>query len=215
MNNEPVAWMLADKEAEHIRSIMAVQHDFVPEGCVEIPLYTHQYERPHNTVLVPCDKLAEMQAEIEALKAHPVKELPNNHQYIAQLEMTVRNQQAEIEALKVKIQILLEAQDYSAKLQIDYISKIEALKKDLAKYDELAIDELNGKRTVWCACGDSIPPNSGALCGNCVSARPSQTLLTMTFEEMYPIAEKHLGHAIGLYNWKIFGDAILRKAQEK
>ena len=39
--NEPVAWMLADKEAEYIRSIMAVQHDFVPEGCVEIPLYTH------------------------------------------------------------------------------------------------------------------------------------------------------------------------------
>lgn len=39
--NEPVAWMLAVKEAEHIRSIMAVQHDFVPEGCVEIPLYTH------------------------------------------------------------------------------------------------------------------------------------------------------------------------------
>jgi Mg2+/Co2+ transporter CorB len=39
--NEPVAWMLADKKAEHIRSIMAVQHDFVPEGCVEIPLYTH------------------------------------------------------------------------------------------------------------------------------------------------------------------------------
>lgn len=44
MNNEPVAWMLADKEAEHIRSIMAVQHDFVPEGCVEIPLYTHPAE---------------------------------------------------------------------------------------------------------------------------------------------------------------------------
>ena len=40
-----------------------------------IPLYTHQYERPHNTVLVPCDKLAEMQAEIETLKVHPVKEL--------------------------------------------------------------------------------------------------------------------------------------------
>ena len=40
-NNKPVAWMLADREKEHIRSIMAVQHDFVPEGCVEIPLYTH------------------------------------------------------------------------------------------------------------------------------------------------------------------------------
>ena len=38
---KPVAWMLADKKAEHIRSIIAVQHDFVPEGCVEIPLYTH------------------------------------------------------------------------------------------------------------------------------------------------------------------------------
>ena len=32
--------MLADKEKEYIRSIMAVQHDFVPQGCVEIPLYT-------------------------------------------------------------------------------------------------------------------------------------------------------------------------------
>ena len=42
--NEPVAWMLADKKAKHIRSIMAVQHDFVPEGCVEIPLYTHPYK---------------------------------------------------------------------------------------------------------------------------------------------------------------------------
>ena len=41
MNIEPVAWMLADKEKEYIRSIMAVQHDFVPQGCVEIPLYTH------------------------------------------------------------------------------------------------------------------------------------------------------------------------------
>ena len=40
-NNKPVAWMLADKEKEYIRSIMAVQHDFVPQGCVEIPLYTH------------------------------------------------------------------------------------------------------------------------------------------------------------------------------
>ena len=46
MNNEPVAWMLADKEAEHIRSIMAVQHDFVPEGCVEIALYTHPVKEP-------------------------------------------------------------------------------------------------------------------------------------------------------------------------
>ena len=47
MNNKPVAWMLADKESEYIRSIMAVQHDFVPEGCVEIPLYTHPAKELH------------------------------------------------------------------------------------------------------------------------------------------------------------------------
>ncbi len=38
-NAEPVAWVLADKKNKYIRSIMAVQHDFVPQGCVEIPLY--------------------------------------------------------------------------------------------------------------------------------------------------------------------------------
>ena len=56
MNNEPVAWMDEDENV-------------VFEKCkaYPIPLYTHQYERPHNTVLVPCDKLAEMQAEIERL----------------------------------------------------------------------------------------------------------------------------------------------------
>ena len=56
-NNEPVAWMDEDENV-------------VFEKCkaYPIPLYTHQYERPHNTVLVPCDKLAEMQAEINALK---------------------------------------------------------------------------------------------------------------------------------------------------
>ena len=48
--------MLADKEKEYIRSIMAVQHDFVPQGCVEIPLYTHpvsQYKAITNTKIEP------------------------------------------------------------------------------------------------------------------------------------------------------------------
>ena len=84
MNNEPVAWMNKDDSSLSFKN----------HGGGWQPLYTHQYERPHNTVLVPCDKLAEMQAEIEALKkeaalqrlsdftqeaealkAHPVKEL--------------------------------------------------------------------------------------------------------------------------------------------
>ena len=66
MNNQPVAWM---DYLEH-----SDVYDLNVSGR-GIPLYTHQYERPHNTVLVPCDKLAEMQAEIETLKAHPVKDL--------------------------------------------------------------------------------------------------------------------------------------------
>ena len=60
MNNKPVAWM---DYLEH-----SDVYDLNVSGR-GIPLYTHEYERPHNTVLVPCDKLAEMQAEIEALKS--------------------------------------------------------------------------------------------------------------------------------------------------
>ena len=56
--NEPVAWM-------DDLSFFTEQPDDM-DGVT--PLYTHQYERPHNTVLVPCDKLAEMQAEIDVLK---------------------------------------------------------------------------------------------------------------------------------------------------
>ena len=58
--NKPVAWM---DYLEH-----SDVYDLNVSGR-GIPLYTHQYERPHNTVLVPCDKLSEMQAEIEALKS--------------------------------------------------------------------------------------------------------------------------------------------------
>ena len=74
MNNEPVAWA-------------------VWEG------------RPHDLFFTKedADELCRLKggdAKSVPLYTHPVKELPNNHQYIAQLEMTVRNQQAEIEALK-------------------------------------------------------------------------------------------------------------------
>ena len=58
MKNEPVVWM-----SEVEGGTMYTNYEY-PES---IPLYTHQYERPHNTVLVPCDKLAEMQAEIKKL----------------------------------------------------------------------------------------------------------------------------------------------------
>ena len=61
MNNKPVAWMnKANKEW-----VTTILEDFKDDW---IPLYTHQYERPHNTALVPCDKLAEMQAELAILR---------------------------------------------------------------------------------------------------------------------------------------------------
>ena len=61
MNNEPYGWV---KNGEYVLYIEK------PDSVFNyIPLYTHEYERPHNTVLVPCDKLAEMQAEIKKLKA--------------------------------------------------------------------------------------------------------------------------------------------------
>ena len=61
MNNEPVAWINKDEKEGWLN------WDKNTNMPINIPLYTHQYERPHNTVLVPCDKLAEMQAEIERL----------------------------------------------------------------------------------------------------------------------------------------------------
>ena len=69
MNNEPVAWMLADKEKEYIRSIMAVQHDFVPQGCVEIPLYTHPVKEQDESF----DRTASHMAG--EYVSYPVKEL--------------------------------------------------------------------------------------------------------------------------------------------
>ena len=60
MNNKPVAW--------RCKKFYETQEGwFYNENEIGEPLYTHQYERPHNTVLVPCDKLAEMQAEIKRL----------------------------------------------------------------------------------------------------------------------------------------------------
>ena len=64
--NKPVAWMIAEMVFTIEESAIEMAKVY---GDEVIPLYTHQYERPHNTVLVPCDKLAEMQNEIKTLKA--------------------------------------------------------------------------------------------------------------------------------------------------
>ena len=67
MNNEPIAY-IPDTGLKTLQDGSWCVANAVKMGDSDIPLYTHQYERPHNTVLVPCDKLAEMQAEINALK---------------------------------------------------------------------------------------------------------------------------------------------------
>ena len=53
-------------------------------------------------------------------------------------------------------------------------NRIAELEKDLAKYDELAIDDLEGKRIIWCDCGDAITQDSGAVCGVCASFRSTK-----------------------------------------
>jgi hypothetical protein len=68
LKNEPVAW-ISVLGIDHIgQKFTDVRVSLTKTDVASIPLYTHQYERPHNTVLVPCDKLAEMQAELAILR---------------------------------------------------------------------------------------------------------------------------------------------------
>ena len=69
MNNKPVAWMVTiENDTEFFIDEKWSKKHAIFHKVDAIPVYTHQYERPHNTVLVPCDKLAEMQAELAILR---------------------------------------------------------------------------------------------------------------------------------------------------
>ena len=96
-NNEPVAWMRESDKAvcSNEEKLWFIEEEGSDWNYV-IPLYTHQYERPHNTVLVPCDKLAEIQAEIEALKLGDRQCSPAMD--LAKIE--IADLKAEIKALK-------------------------------------------------------------------------------------------------------------------
>jgi hypothetical protein len=63
--------------------------------------------------------------------------------------------------------------------------RIAELEKDLAKYDELAIDDLKGRRIIWCDCGDAITQDSGAVCGVCASFRSTKE------QSVEPVAWMH------------------------
>ena len=63
--NEPVAW-INEVTFQYLTELGYPAKVYPKRSDGDIPLYTQQ--RPHNTVLVPCDKLAEMQAEIKDLK---------------------------------------------------------------------------------------------------------------------------------------------------
>ena len=99
-------------------------------------------------------------------------------------------------------------------------ARIAELEKDLAKYDELAIDDLEGKRIIWCACGDGITPDSGAVCGNCLASKTiTPQIKELSDEEILQQAEwmfgTHFFEMIDDQYWIEFAKAILKKASEK
>jgi len=61
-DDEPVAWINNHMD----EGWLSWDKDSTADSS--IPLYTHSYKRPINSVLVPCDKLAEMQAELAILR---------------------------------------------------------------------------------------------------------------------------------------------------
>jgi|GEM_PF-6718091 len=61
-DDEPVAWINNHMD----EGWLSWDKDSTADSS--IPLYAHSYKRPINSVLVPCDKLAEMQAELAILR---------------------------------------------------------------------------------------------------------------------------------------------------
>ena len=110
------------------------------------------------------DRIAELEETIEACYAvqkMQAEEVYKGNDRIAELEK------------------LLEHSVGSDCREMRYIQEIEnkdvriaELEKDLKKYDQLAWDDLNKSKTIWCNCGDSIAADSGAKCGICASTTP-------------------------------------------
>ena len=78
------------------------------------------------------------------LYTHPVKELPNNHQYIAQLEMTVRNQQAEIDRLTMLCDCMTTESNRKGN-EIEALNELNTMLKDAI---EKRI-EMDAERYKW------------------------------------------------------------------
>ena len=130
MNTEPVAWMLVD---EINGDYMLEKH---PSGDYDwIPLYTHPH--PDNLGLAE-SIIKQQQAEIEALKAHPVKELNDGGEPVK--NATYWKRQYNLMATQNDN---LKSGLYHANEQIKYFeSQIEALKKKLNE----AIDAEKDRR---------------------------------------------------------------------
>ena len=104
MKQEPIAWMHPKD-----KSIIAYE----PEPDL-IPLYTapKEYQRPNNTVLVPCDKLKEMQDRIKELESAP-KQLSDEEIMKIHSEVLERPhfQQVHLDPLKFARAILKKARE--------------------------------------------------------------------------------------------------------
>jgi len=139
-----------------------------------------------------------LEKELRLTKDLISKGVLDSHSYILGFNDGKQSSRDEIEALKSEIVSIEKNTDYWAD-KANWIKNNEPV----AYVSTTGLNDIE-----WTDASHSLNY------GDALYTHPAKEL-TMTFEEMYPIAEKHLGHAIGLYNWKIFGDAILRKAQEK
>jgi hypothetical protein len=86
----------------------------------------------------------------------------------------LRQQADRIAELEKDLAVKTRDRDVFRDFTLAYEKRIAELEKDLAKYDELAIDDLEGRRIIWCDCGDAITQDSGAVCGVCASFRSTK-----------------------------------------
>ena len=208
MNNEPVAY---------VDPIWMDRPDLVMAHQLEIgklfartqfknyvPLYTHQYERPHNTVLVPCDKLAEMQVEIEALK----EELDKQGKIIPFTESEIKYSKPQFPDKPVAWMMKSNDPDYVS----DYIMFKTPERKDKISHHVIPLYTHPVKEQ-----DESFDRTASHMAGEYVSYKAE-----LTDEEIWAIASEiepvEIQHGVRLsndLNVLDFARLILRKAQEK
>ena len=204
--NEPVAWMETYKGEPN--NLDWDKNNLYCEGEFHnvVPLYTHQYERPHNTVLVPCDKLAEMQAEIEALKQ--IIDANNLNQNIGQFVKPTNEPVAYIDPYDLERLPHYDCHIGSQQLKNGIPLYTHPVKEQDESFDRTA-SHMAGEYVSWTscvACGQRVTGDSIHTC--------SPQLKQLTDEEIIKVNEDigtcwDVPHRFAIQ----IARAILRKAQ--